>query len=218
MKSFPAKIPTLIPRMIPGMLWRLPAKTGEKTAYLTFDDGPCPDSLPFILEQLDLYQAKATFFCIGNNIQLHPELFRSVLEQGHQVGNHTFQHAKAFSTPTEIYLEEVDQTQQLMQSMALDTGNTIKKLFRPPHGQLGWKTYKSLKRKGYDIVMWDVLGKDTLPGVRPEEVTGNVVLNTTAGSIIVLHDSLKAWPNIKESLPVILEELKKKGFKCLALP
>jgi peptidoglycan/xylan/chitin deacetylase (PgdA/CDA1 family) len=180
-------------------LWRIP--TAEKKIYLTFDDGPVPGVTPGVLDQLDKYGAKATFFCVGDNVKKNPVLFDELKKRGHAIGNHTFNHLDGWRTENERYFQNIEQCD-------LVTGSS---LFRPPYGKLKRTQYTSLSEK-YTIVMWDVLAGDFDPETSPEKCLKNVISKTREGSIVVFHDSLKAKERMEYALPRVLKHFLEKGF------
>ncbi|MEL7020822.1 MAG: polysaccharide deacetylase family protein [Bacteroidota bacterium] len=196
--------PQWIQRCFPQLTWRIP--THERNIYLTFDDGPIPDVTPWVLEQLAQYDARATFFCVGENIRRHPLIFEQVISAGHRIGSHTHNHLNGWATRTDDYIANV----HLGAVCARTT------LFRPPYGRLTPAQLRRLQRC-YQIVMWDVLSGDFDPQIRPQDCLDNVLNTYRAGSIIVLHDSLKAQKNLMYVLPRLLAHWKKNGFRLLAL-
>ena len=172
-----------------------------KTVYLTFDDGPTPGVTEQVLSMLAEVGAKATFFCIGNCVEKHPELYNKLLEDNHAVGNHTYSHKNGWKVSLNNYVEDVEKCNQIFKS----------KLFRPPYGKLSPRQF-ILLRKSYTIVMWDVLSMDYDTRLSSDICLNNVLHNVRNGSIITFHDSLKAWPRLKVILPLILKELSNKGF------
>lgn len=198
----------IIKKIFSNYVWDLP--NTENKIYLTFDDGPTPEISEWILQELLKYNAKATFFCIGNNIEKFPEIFTKVIDEGHTVGNHTFNHLKGWNTTTEKYLENVELCNtQIYKSQIL---NPKSKLFRPPYGKIKTAQSEKLRQLGYKIIMWDVLSADFDQTISPEQCLENVLKNVESGSIIVFHDSVKAFPNLEYTLPKTLEFLKEKGF------
>ncbi|MCB0655143.1 MAG: polysaccharide deacetylase family protein [Saprospiraceae bacterium] len=193
------RTPNFIQNLFPNFTWRVP--TEQKVAYLTFDDGPIPEITPWVLDQLDAYQAKATFFCVGENVTKHPDIFEMVVQRGHQVGNHTYNHLSGWSTDNMDYYHNVRKCAQLVKSS----------LFRPPYGRLKPHQVQFLQRH-YQIVMWDVLSGDFDPGTTLEQCYDNVMSKVRNGSIIVFHDSIKAEEKLKYTLPLVLEELSTRGF------
>ncbi len=194
------KTPQVIQNLFPNFTWRIP--TNEKVLYFTFDDGPIPEVTPWVLEQLKAFQAKATFFCVGENVVKHPEVFESVIEQGHAVGNHTFNHLNGWNTDNIPYYHNVRHCANLMKSV----------LFRPPYGRIKPKQAQFLQRH-YRIVMWEVLSGDFDPAVSAEQCAENVIKNAKPGSIIVFHDSLKAKNKLEYALPAVLEHFSKEGYR-----
>ncbi|MBC7847421.1 MAG: polysaccharide deacetylase family protein [Flavobacterium sp.] len=178
----------------------------ENKIYLTFDDGPIPEITEWVLEELQKHNAKATFFCIGHNIEKHPDIFEKVIENGHSVGNHTFNHLNGWKTATEEYIEN---SRQWSVVSGLSPNS---KLFRPPYGKIKSSQSKKLQQLGYKIIMWDVLSADYDTTITPEKCLENVLKNVSSGSIIVFHDSVKAFPNLKYTLPKALKYWKEKGF------
>ncbi len=182
----------------------------EKKVYLTFDDGPTPEITEWVLEQLKTYNAKATFFCIGNNIAKHPEIFKRLLNDGHTIGNHTQNHVKGWKTENNTYFEEVENCDEVISKQT----NIDSKLFRPPYGKIKPSQSNYLRKLGYKIIMWDVLSADFDTTISKEKCLENVLKNVESGSIIVFHDSIKAFPNLEYTLPKTLEFLSKNGYVC----
>ncbi|HTA63542.1 MAG TPA: polysaccharide deacetylase family protein [Bacteroidia bacterium] len=173
----------------------------QNKIYLTFDDGPTPEVLPVILKTLDAYKVPATFFCVGENMQKHPDLVKEMLKRNHVIGNHTFNHISGWRTKNEDYFENVEACQKVYKS----------KLFRPPYGRLRASQANELKRK-YKIIMWDVLSYDYDKKVLPEICFRNVIDATKSGSVIVFHDNVKALKNLEYALPRSIDFLLKKDF------
>lgn len=219
MKFYWIKTHFLFKKIFSGFVWDLPNK--EKKVYLTFDDGPTPEITEWALNQLKQFDAKATFFCIGENIQKYPEIFNKVVQEGHTIGNHTFNHLKGWETATADYIKNVlacdKQISQHSQIFNLQSSNQKAKFFRPPYGKIRFGQSRILKKMGYQIIMWDVLSADFDTKVSPEECLENVVKNLRSGSIIIFHDSIKASKNLEYALPKILAFLKENGYKCEAL-
>lgn len=210
--------PRFFRALFPGALFRLdsdsevfgpPASDGarEKTVYLTFDDGPIPEVTPKVLDILDRYGVKATFFMVGENVKRHPELLVDVRARGHSCGNHTLHHMQGAKVSLEVYLEDVRAADALI-------GST---LFRPPHGWLRPSQLKAL-RKTHHMVMYDLVTRDYASSLTPERVLENVMELARPGSIIVFHDSLKSWPRLKEALPRAIEWLFKQGYALKSIP
>lgn len=185
--------------LFPETIWRIPGD--KKTVYLTFDDGPIPQVTPWVLDVLDYYEVKATFFCVGDNVVRNPNLFQVIRDRGHQVGNHTMNHVKGMSMSPEKYVRNVMNAHDLIQS----------RLFRPPHGHMLPGQAKLLK-KDFSIIMWDVVTRDYSNKLSGEQVFGNVKRYARNGSIIVFHDSIKAERNLHYALPRTINWLRENGF------
>ena len=198
--------------MFSNYVWGIP--NNENSVYLTFDDGPTPEITQWTLLQLKKYNAKATFFCIGNNVEKHPEIFNSVIQQGHAIGNHTFNHLNGWKTETETYIKNAKQCEIRISNQQSEINNLKSKLFRPPYGNIKSKQAKKLMELGYKIIMWDVLSADFDSSITPEKCLNNVISNVQSGSIIVFHDSVKGFKNLEYVLPKTLEFLKQNGYKC----
>lgn len=212
MKKYTVKTPRLVSWIYPSRTWALSRE--QPHVYLTFDDGPIPQVTPWVLDQLKAHNAKATFFCIGDNIRKHPEIYRSILEQGHSVGNHTFHHKNGRETSAADYLNEVQLAEAVMEATASFPSH---KLFRPPYGRLTAAQSKGVQAMGYEVVMWDILSADFDPRISPEQCSKNVTKHLRPGSIVVFHDSLKAEAALRQALPATLDLIDKKGWKCQAL-
>lgn len=189
--------------LFPGAIFRLPASSGDgKRVFITFDDGPIPEVTPWVLDELDRFGVKATFFMVGQNVERYPWLLEEVRRRGHAVGNHTLHHMKGLGNTTLRYLRDASAGARL-------TGS---RLFRPPHGVLGWGQLRGLK-KHYAVVMYDLITRDYSRKLKSEDVVGNVMRYTRDGSIIVFHDSLKSFPRLKTALPASLTWLREKGYR-----
>ena len=182
-----------------SLIWRVP--TSRREVFLTFDDGPVPEVTPLVLRILKTYNIKATFFCVGENVQKYPEVYDLLIQDGHAIGNHTFHHVKAWKTGYDSYVSEVEECNQLVKS----------KLFRPPHGQINRKIARQL-RKDYRIVMWSALTGDYDKNLSGDQCLANAVKNTRQGSIIVFHDSIKARERMEYALPLYIEFCREKGY------
>lgn len=204
------KTPRLIKRIFSEYIWSF--DTNHKEIYLTFDDGPTPEITEWVLAQLKEYNAKATFFCIGDNIKKHPHIFQQIRTSGHQIGNHTYNHLKGWRTPTKNYIENTELCALEIRKHAQQS-----LLFRPPYGKIKNKQAKLLLQKNYKIVMWDVLSKDYDTKLSTKECTQNVIQNIRPGSIVVFHDSIKAFPRLKESLIEVLQYLKENNYECKSI-
>ena len=179
---------------------------GKDTIYLTFDDGPIPEVTPWVLDTLAKYNAKATFFCVGDNVRKYPEIYTKVIEAGHAVGNHTLNHLSGWSTENISYFHNIRHCARIVNSG----------LFRPPYGKLRPSQVQFLQRH-YQIVMWDVLSADFDNEITPEDCFQNVIQHAGQGSIIVFHDSLKAETNLRYALPLVLDHFSKLGYTFSAL-
>ena len=207
------KTPLVAKKMFPNYVWDI--ATNNKVIYLTFDDGPTAEITPWVLDTLKKFNAKATFFCIGKNIETHPDIFQNILNDGHVIGNHTFNHVKGWKTKTKNYLADVDKAQKIIEFQKSDIINhqsPIINLFRPPYGQITPSQGKELIALGYKIIMWDVLSFDWDASTNEASCLKNVISKTTPGSIVVLHDSIKASKNMQYTLPKVLAYFTKKGY------
>ncbi|MEN8137874.1 MAG: polysaccharide deacetylase family protein [Bacteroidota bacterium] len=200
MSLYLKNIPFFIKWIYPEAKWCV--KTNEKVLYLTFDDGPVEGVTNWVLKTLEEYNAKATFFCVGQNVNINPNLFRELTESGHSIGNHSYHHLKGLNTGNKLYLQDVGKADNIIKS----------RLFRPPYGLMGYRQYIELKHK-FDIVMWDVLSGDFDTGIDGEKCYQNVVKNAKQGSIVVFHDSKKAFPRLKIALPKILKYYSELGYR-----
>ncbi len=193
------KTPQVIQGLFPNFTWRIP--TTDRQLFLTFDDGPIPEVTPWVLEQLAIYNAKATFFCVGDNIRKHPDVFAQVQAEGHALGNHTYNHLNGWNTDNISYFHNVRRGASGVKSV----------LFRPPYGKIKPKQAQFLQRH-YRIVMWDVLSADFDPAVSPEQCLNNVTRNAEPGSIVVFHDNVKAFERLQYALPRVLEHFANEGY------
>ena len=201
----------------PSLLWNFDLK--EKTIYLTFDDGPIAEITPWVLARLKEFNAKATFFCIGANISKNPSIFRQILNEGHSVGNHTYNHLNGWKTSSEVYIKNVLQAEKVIKpflSTAIKSG-TNKKLFRPPFGKITPVQIKKLEKLNYKIVMWDVISEDYDQSKKPKKCFEDIVRYSKPGSIVVFHDSVKAFRNLQVILPEVLKYYSEKGFEFKAI-
>ena len=204
------KTNAIIKKIFHQYIWDIPNDTNK--VYLTFDDGPTPEITPWTLAQLKKHNVKATFFCIGDNIQKYPKIFHQIIQEGHQIANHTFNHLNGWKTATNDYLENVSLCEQQIQQSTIS--NQQSKIFRPPYGKIKKSQSTILRQLGYKIIMWDVLSADFDTKITPEKCLDNVTKNVKSGSIIVFHDSKKSFKNLKYALPKTLAFLKQKGFTC----
>jgi peptidoglycan-N-acetylglucosamine deacetylase len=202
---FKHTLPFFLPLLIPSLTWKV--ETNDKVVYLTFDDGPHPEITPWVLDQLKAYGAKATFFCVGQNVVNHPKTFQSVLYEGHKVGNHTFNHLSGWSHSQNAYLQNIDACAEVVNS----------RLFRPPYGRVVPWQIDTIKQKGYQIIMWDILTQDYNANIDIQNAITTTIRKTKPGSIIVFHDSVKAEAQLKQILPAVLQELSSQGYKFKSL-
>jgi peptidoglycan-N-acetylglucosamine deacetylase len=199
-------VPWIVRILAPSALvWKLPDPS--KSIYITFDDGPIPEVTPQVLEILRNHNAKATFFCVGDNVRKYPEVYSQILKEGHATGNHTFSHQKGNKTNDEHYFNDIDKCGELVKSP----------LFRPPHGRIKLSQIKYLKHK-YKLIMWSILTGDYNHKLSKEQVLNNSIRHTKDGSIIVFHDSLKASERMLYALPRMLEHFTAKGYKFEKIP
>ncbi len=207
MKSYLVKTPKLVSRLFPKRLWAFANK--KNTVFLTFDDGPIPEVTPWVLQQLKKYNAKATFFCIGDNVMKHPNVFKQVIKDEHGIGNHTFNHINGWKNATQTYIQNIEKFEKEVPIKTI--------LFRPPYGKITSNQAKKLTERGYKIVMWDVLSADFDTSISKEKCVSNVLNNIEEGSIVVFHDSLKSFKKLNYVLPIVLEYISKKGWQCEAI-
>jgi peptidoglycan/xylan/chitin deacetylase (PgdA/CDA1 family) len=202
-----ANSPFWLQWLYPTLTWHKSRK--EKYAYLTFDDGPIPVVTPFVLNTLKKFNCKATFFCIGDNISKYPSIYSELLAEGHAVGNHTYNHLKGWKTADNDYADNIKKSVEL----------TGLRLFRPPYGRIKKSQIAAIRKQfpETEIIMWDVLSGDFDQSITKERCIHNVLKHTKNGSIIVFHDSLKAFGHLEYALPIILEKLKNRGFEFKAL-
>ncbi|MCE5175265.1 MAG: polysaccharide deacetylase family protein [Bacteroidales bacterium] len=198
------QLPSLFRRFYWGSIWRKNSK--EKTIYLTFDDGPIPEVTPWVLDILDKYGVKATFFCVGENVMRYPEIYQDVIRRGHQIGNHTYNHLRGFFTTSRKYIANVEKATEYIDS----------DLFRPPHGGLRKFQYHEVKKK-YKVIFWDVISRDYDKDIPEKRVLNIVKKYTRNGSIIVFHDSLKAERNMRYAMPRAVEFLLQEGYQFKTL-
>ena len=200
---YPVKTPWIVKRLYPNLLWN--RNRDQRCIYVTFDDGPIPIVTPFVLNILKQYDAKATFFCIGENVNKHPDIFEQVKNAGHAIGNHTYNHLKGWKTEDKTYLDNFNKADELLHT----------NLFRPPYGRIKKSQIKLLKevKPDLEIVMWDILSRDYNQKLKPETCLKNVLKHTGNGSIVLFHDSLKAFDRLEYVLPRAMEEWSRKGYE-----
>lgn len=205
-------MPRFIQRLYPERIWAF--SRSSNSIFLTFDDGPIPEVTPWVLDELKKHNAKATFFCIGENVQKHPEIFRRIVAEGHSVGNHTFNHLNGWKTKTSEYVENVLKCEEILNSEfnPESSGQNLK--FRPPYGKITSKQTKILQKKGFKIVMWDVLSYDFDATLSEEKCLQKVLKNIKPGSVVVFHDSLKAEKNLRFVFPKVLGFIGQNSLLC----
>lgn len=214
MQSYFIKTPNFLKLFLRNWVWSIPSV--EKVLYLTFDDGPTPEITSWTLDQLEAFNAKATFFCIGKNVVENPSIYQKIIDQNHVIGNHTNNHLNGFSTPNSTYIENIDFSENNL-SANINFKNQKPKLFRPPYGKLKFSQSKKIRKKGYKIIMWDVLSADFDTNISSQKCLENVIGHAKNGSIIVFHDSLKAQKKLKFVLPKILGYYTEKGYSFKAI-
>ena len=197
------KTPWLLKKLYSECIWDV--KTDEKILYLTFDDGPNPQATPFVLQELKKYNAKATFFCIGKNVKEYFDIYKQIISDGHKPGNHTYNHLNGWKTTDKKYLEDIR-----LAANIIDT-----ELFRPPYGKITKFQVNALQGEKYKLktIMWDVLSGDFDEKLTPENCYLNVINKAKPGSVVVFHDSLKAFPRLEYTLPRVLEFFSQKGYQ-----
>ena len=201
MRTYLTKTPWIVQKVFSNYTWCYSSE--EKTIYLTFDDGPTPEVTDFVLDELKKFNAKATFFCVGENVKRHHQLYERILEEEHAVGNHTFNHLNGFRTKNKQYFENIERAAAHIHS----------NLFRPPYGKIKKSQGRKLLKDGYQMIMWSILSGDFDTSVSPEKCYLNVVRYASEGSIVVMHDSKKAKEKIYDSLPKILNYFSKRGYR-----
>jgi peptidoglycan/xylan/chitin deacetylase (PgdA/CDA1 family) len=210
------KTPRLVQRMFPKRVWTFSKESNS--IFLTFDDGPIPNITPWVIDELKKHNAKATFFCIGENIKKHPETFRSLISEGHSIGNHTYNHLNGWKTNVSEYVKNVILAEAEANKWKINNPQSAisnqQSLFRPPYGKITSKQSKILQKRGYKIIMWDILSADYTTSISEEKCLQNVLKSIAPGSIVVFHDSLKAEKNLRYALPKVLDFIYNKGWKC----
>jgi len=198
--KIPARIPLWIKWMYPSFTWQMPST--EKALYLTFDDGPHPTITPVVLNLLADFNAKATFFCIGDRAKRYPDIMKRIVAEGHSIGNHTQHHVNGWKSSVSVYTEEIHQASRLIAS----------KLFRPPYGRIKRKQAKVLENEGYKIIMWTILSADYDHSLNKEECASRVTSHIDKGNIYLFHDSDKGGVRMLHALPILLKLATAKGF------
>lgn len=203
---YPIRTPAVFQWVYKSCIWH--KSKDEPVVYLSFDDGPHPDVTPFVLDELRKWDAKASFFCIGENVTRYPDTFARIKAEGHQLGNHTFNHLNGWKTDDDSYLHNIQQAKDVIPS----------NLFRPPYGRIRFSQLKRLEKEtDLKVIMWSLLSGDFDPNISPEQCTRNVVDHLQQGDVIVFHDSLKAKKNLMYTLPLVLKYIQDKGFACKVL-
>lgn len=207
LKRLVVKPPLLYRLIFPEAIWRLKKRNTAPVAYLSFDDGPIPEQTPWVLDTLDRYGVKATFFVVGDNVRRHPDIFDDIRARGHSYGNHTMHHLQGMKVTARRYLRDVAEAHQLIGSP----------LFRPPHGLMRWAQARVLKEH-FNIIMYDIVTRDYARYTDADEVFDNVSRHVRNGSIIVFHDSLKSGDKLRRALPRTVEWLLENGYDLQPLP
>lgn len=211
--------------LYPNFIWKIPSV--EKEIFLTFDDGPIPEITEFVLDELEKYQAKATFFCIGGNIEKHPDIFKKIINQQHSIGNHTFNHVRGWDVEKEYYLNNFEKCEEIILEQCLwsEVGNLLvkpkesnieRRMFRPPFGRIKRGQAEEVL-KTHEIIMWDVLTGDYDQSISRERVLSKSLRYTEKGSIVLFHDSIKASKNIFYVLPRFLAHFSAQGYTFKSL-
>jgi peptidoglycan/xylan/chitin deacetylase (PgdA/CDA1 family) len=212
MKPYLVKTPRVVQKFFPNYSWRI--RTEKKEIYLTFDDGPVPDFTPWVLDTLKKFDAKATFFCVGENIEKYPHIYRQIITDNHSIGNHTFNHLQGWKTSTTKYIKNIIKAESYLKDAEKNQGI---KLFRPPHGRIKPMQARILRKKGYKIIMWDVLSGDFDQRLSKEECLQHTLKHISNGSIVVFHDSVKSFKNLDYVLPRVLEHFMQQGYTFKSL-
>lgn len=211
MFTYWVKTPVWLKMVFPArLIWKVPADPKAPKVYVTFDDGPHPVATPIALQHLRDHGAKATFFCLGKNVEQHPNLYNELLQQGHRTGNHTYDHRNGWKVPDDEYFENIHHAQQSIKS----------DLFRPPYGRIRRSQARKLTGAGsnWKVVMWDVLSGDFDTTITPEQCLNNVIKYIRPGSIVIFHDSEKALPRMQYALPRVLAYCREKGWEAVVIP
>ena len=203
--------PKFVKKYFQNLVWE--KEVDSSKIFLTFDDGPIPGLTEYVLDELRIINAKATFFCVGDNIRKHPDIFHKVVSDGHTYGNHTFNHLNGLKTDTQEYLKNVKKCEKAISKAGY---SRLRKLFRPPYGLMKPSQAKEIL-KSYEIIMWDVLSGDFDESLNPDKCLRKCIDKTKAGSIIVFHDNYKAERTLKHVLPRYLNHFSEKGFTFEAL-
>ncbi|MDB2588990.1 polysaccharide deacetylase family protein [Bacteroidia bacterium] len=204
------KMPSWLPKLFKNYTWKI--NTTEPIIYLTFDDGPDPKPTRFVLDTLLQYHAKATFFCVGENIQKHRKIAQEIINQGHVLANHTMNHLKGWQTSHDDYVKNTNKCQETLEEYSTSS------LFRPPYGRITKRQTKSLKESGYEIIMWDLISYDYDDKIDINQALKQLIRNSKPGSIVVFHDSSKAWKQLKQMLPKYMHALSNQGYSFESIP
>lgn len=203
-------MPSWLPKLFKNYTWKI--NTTEPIIYLTFDDGPDPKPTRFVLDTLLQYHAKATFFCVGENIQKHRKIAQEIINQGHVLANHTMNHLKGWQTSHDDYVKNTNKCQETLEEYSTSS------LFRPPYGRITKRQTKSLKESGYEIIMWDLISYDYDEKININQALKQLIRNSKPGSIVVFHDSSKAWKQLKQMLPKYMHALSNQGYSFESIP
>ena len=203
-------MPSWLPKLFKNYTWKI--NTTEPIIYLTFDDGPDPKPTRFVLDTLLQYHAKATFFCVGENIQKHRKIAQEIINQGHVLANHTMNHLKGWQTSHDDYVKNTNKCQETLKEYSTSS------LFRPPYGRITKRQTKSLKESGYEIIMWDLISYDYDEKININQALKQLIRNSKPGSIVVFHDSSKAWKQLKVMLPKYMHALSNQGYSFESIP
>lgn len=203
-------MPSWLPKLFKNYTWKV--NTTEPIIYLTFDDGPDPKPTRFVLDTLLQYHAKATFFCVGENIQKHRKIAQEIINQGHVLANHTMNHLKGWQTSHDDYVKNTNKCQETLEEYSTSS------LFRPPYGRITKRQTKSLKESGYEIIMWDLISYDYDDKIDINQALKQLIRNSKPGSIVVFHDSSKAWKQLKQMLPKYMHALSNQGYSFESIP
>ena len=197
------KPPKILRRLMPELIWEI---EDEEGIFLTFDDGPTPGVTEWVLATLDKYNAKATFFVLGKNVEMYPDLYQKILDAGHKVGNHTYSHQKGWGMSLRRYIEDVDLAADMVHS----------ELFRPPYANITINQFRAVAQR-YKVVMWSILTRDYNRAVSPKSCLRGAIRDLRGGDIVSLHDSAKSFRNMSYALPAILRKAREKGLTCKIL-
>jgi peptidoglycan/xylan/chitin deacetylase (PgdA/CDA1 family) len=205
MNLYPVKTPAFFQSLFPNVTWNI--STNQNEIYLTFDDGPIPELTPWVLDLLSRYNAKATFFCVGDNIVKYPEIFKRIISEGHGIGNHSFNHLNGWNTNNEAYFKNIQKNSNQTHSI----------LFRPPYGKMTFSQFRWLKNH-YQLIMWDVLSGDFDQTIPPQQCYQNTIKHSKKGSIVVFHDNIKAARNLRYTLPRVLDYFQNRAWVFRRIP